>query len=77
MTKVNRAYSSWLEIVFGVAQSSIHGLLLFNIFFADLFFILNDAEIASYTDDNTQYVIADDVNGVVASLEKASKVLFE
>ena len=44
---------------------------------ADLFFILNDVDIASYADDNTPYVIADDVNGVIASLEKALKTLFK
>ena len=44
---------------------------------ADLFFILNDFGIASYTDVNTPYVIIDDVNGVIESLEKASKDLFE
>ena len=44
---------------------------------ADLFFILNNADIASYVDDNTPYVIADDISGVITSLEKASKLLFE
>ena len=41
------------------------------------FFILNDVDTASYADHNTPCVIADDINGVITSLEKASKVLFE
>ena len=50
---------------------------MFNIFLAYLFFILNDVDIASYADDNTPYVIADNINGVITSLEKVSKALFE
>ena len=73
--KVNRNYGSWLEIVFGVPQASILVPLLFNFFLANLFFILNDVDIASHADDNTPYVIADDINDVITSLEKNIKNL--
>ena len=41
---------------------SILGTLLFNIFLADLFLILNKIDIANYTDDNTFYTSSNDVN---------------
>ena len=58
------------KIVFDIPQSSILGPLLFNISLADLLLILNNVDVASYADDNTPYVVADDINGVLAYLEK-------
>ena len=62
-----------MEIAFGVPQRSILGLLLFSYSLADLFFIVNSTDTANYADDNTPYATANDIDSLIASLEKASK----
>ena len=65
-----------LEIIFGVPQGLIPGSLLFNIFLIDLFFIIEDTDIASYANDKTPYVVADNIDGVIKILEETSEILF-
>ena len=50
--------------------------LLVNIYLADLF-LIGDADIEIYADGNTPYATADDIDGVIASLENASNTLFK
>ena len=45
--------------------------MLFNIFLADLFFILNKIDIAHYADDDNN--VSNDNNGLIKSLEEGSK----
>ena len=60
--RINNSYSTWMEIVFGVPQGSILGPLLFNIFLADLFFIVNSTDIANYADGNMPYATANNID---------------
>ena len=76
-TRVNNSYSTWFEILFGVPQGPILGLLLFKIFLTDLFFILNKIDIANYAGDSTPYTSSNDVNGLIKSLKEASQELFK
>ena len=76
-TKINSDFSSWEEILFGVPQGSILGPLLFKIFLWDLFFIMNETDFASYADDNTPYVVGNNVEDVIIKLQNASLTLFQ
>ena len=38
---------------------------------------MEDTDIASYADDNTPYVIADIIDGVIKSFEEALEILFK
>ena len=58
-----------LNALFGSPQGSISGLILFIIFIADLFFINNDIDFASYADDTTPYVCGQNFSEVINFLE--------
>ena len=74
--KIKNTYSTWMVIMFGVTQVSILRSLLFNIFLADLLFIIGNIYTASYADDNTQYIVADNIDDLIKSLDKAFTALF-
>ena len=51
-TKVDSTYSKWSNIRRGIAQGSILGPLLFNIFINDIFMIIEQSDICNFADDN-------------------------
>ena len=59
-----------------IIKGSILGPLLFNIFLADLFFVLKDIDIASYEDDSTTFIVENNIDNLIAFLEQVSDTLF-
>ena len=76
-TKVNNSFSEWMEIFHGAAQGSILGPLFFNIFLNDIFFVIDETEIANYADDNTPYSIDSNVDVVLLKLSNDMSILMK
>ena len=75
--KISNSQSLWKLIKYGVSKRSILGPVLSNIFLCDLFFIIDDVDIASQAENNTQYTHRKRPNKVLEKLEYASRNIFE
>ena len=75
--KINSVYSIWKDISHGVPQGSILEPLLFNIHLCDLFYFLENTDIASYADDNTLYSAQKNRETFIDTIETSSQVLFD
>ena len=71
-TKINKQFSSWQELIQSVPQGSVLGLLLFNIYLNDLFYIAESTNVCNFADDTTFYACNGDVNPLINRLEHDS-----
>ena len=76
-TKIDDNYSNWSEILYDVPQGSILEPFLFNIFLADLFLIVKDIDIAGHWDDSMPFIVEDNIENLIASLEETSNDLLD
>ena len=75
--KINNSYSLWSLIKHGVPQGSILGPMLINILLCDMFFMIDNIDIASNADDNTSYSVGKSQCDLETKLQNASIKLFK
>ena len=74
--RVNDSYSLWQEMLFGV-RAPFWALFCLTYFKHIDFFTLNNVEIVNYADGTIPYAVSDNIDGLIASLEKSSKDLLK
>ena len=76
-TKINKSFSSWAELMYGVLHGSVLGPLLFNIYLRDLFYLAESTEVCNFADDTTFFAYDKDLNTLINRLEDDSLVAIE
>ena len=59
--QINNKFTSLKEVIAGVPQGSIDGLLLFNLFINDLFLFICFSTLSNYADDNNLFATGTDI----------------
>ena len=74
---INNTLSEFNKIISGVPQGSIMGPILFNCFFNDFYYFIQNAKVHNFADDNTLTTFAQNVQNLISVLESESNIAID
>ena len=76
-TKVNTSFISWEELIKGVPRGSVFGLILFDLYLNDLFYLSDFMEVCNFSDDTTFHACGNDLNNLIQRFEQDAFLAIE
>ena len=76
-TKINKKFSSWIELMQGVPQGSALRPFLFSIYLNDLFLLVESTVVSNFADGTTFFACGKDLNSLINRLEQNSLLAIE
>ena len=73
LVNINNVHNMFQILLSGVAQGSILGLLLCNIFINNLFYFIKDAQLLNFAAGNTIATFSNSVDDLITDLQKESE----
>ena len=74
---INNILREFNKVISGVPQGSIVGPILFNCFFNDFYYFMNNVNVHNFADDNTLTTFAKNVETLISILESESKIAID
>ena len=74
---INNTLSEFNKVNSGVPQGSIVGPILFNCFFNDFYYFIENAKVHNFADDNTLTTFAQNIRNLISVLESESNIAID